>query len=66
MTPGSAIYGTEAEEAFSAAWRDEKTTKTEEVAERFGVTRVTLSRTAKRLGLPPRRRGPKPQRRGTA
>ena len=49
---------------FAVAWLTEPQTKTDELAERFGyANREGVCRHAKFLGLPPRRRGAKPQRR---
>jgi len=49
---------------FAMAWLYEPLTKTEELAERFGLRhRIHTSYVASYLGLPPRRRGPKPQQR---
>lgn len=44
--------------AFAAAWRDGRTF--DEIAYAFGCSRATALRTARRLDLPPRRRGPRP------
>jgi hypothetical protein len=60
--PAPAITGCASAANFAMAWLT-LDAKGEDLAARFGVTRASATRIANKLGLPPRRRGPKPQHR---